>query len=442
MPAGNLGIVSGVSFLSHFGLSRPYRFERIILAGLAVVLGMLAVGAALWMRSIGELPVSGPRGEYFLYLLALLVLAIGLVRWPWVAGMLLALAALELTGGAGLFALQRERLVDASLMPPGHFELQRFQWHALLQAVPIPSLDVTSPTGLTIRHTSEGTRGKDPVGSLEGRTVIATIGGSTTYDIGESEGSTWSDRLARVLDEGDEDGNNHGQGRFFIVNHGVPGYTTAEHLIQTAFYQRKFGQQPRCALYYVGWNDLRNAHIPNLDAGYADFHLPSQIDSLQVRRVGGAHVTISPVLTLLLRFVAREFDTARYFVDPYGRPAASGDDPALTEIYERNIRAISAINRQRGVTTIWVGQLLNRERMGGKGRYGWLPLVRDRDVGPLLDSFNAILARTARDLGDIYVDIPPPSFVDADFVDNGHFSGRGSQRFAAILAPVVRQACR
>ena len=135
-------------------------------------------------------------------------------------------------------------------MPPGKFEPQRFEWHPLLQAVPIPSLKLTSSTGLAIQHTREGTRGKDPAGSLEGRTVIATFGGSTTYDIGAGEGETWPDRLAEALGD-----------RYFVVNHGVPGYTTAEHLIQTAFYQTKFGKPPRCAIYYVGWNDLRNAHI-------------------------------------------------------------------------------------------------------------------------------------------------------------------------------------
>ena len=100
---------------------------------------------------------------------------------------------------------------------------------------------------------------------------MATFGGSTTYDIGAGEGDTWSDRLADALEQGD-------RGRFFVVNHGVPGYTTVEHLIQTAFYQTKFGKSPRCAIYYVGWNDLRNAHIPDLDPAYADFHLPSQVD--------------------------------------------------------------------------------------------------------------------------------------------------------------------
>ena len=346
---------SAIFFLRHFGLSRPYRFERAILAGLAILLALLAVLAAVWMRATDELPLRGPRGEYFLYLLMLLVLVVALVRWPRLAGAVLALTAFELAWGAGLFALKRTGIAAESLMPPGKFEPQRFEWHPLLQAVPIPSLKLTSSTGLAIQHTREGTRGQDPAGSLEDRTVVATFGGSTTYDIGAGEGETWSDRLAQALGD-----------RYFVVNHGVPGYTTAEHLIQTAFYQTKFGRPPRCAVYYVGWNDLRNAHIASLDPGYSDFHLPSQIDSQKVRRVGGAHVTFSPLLTLLMRFVAAHLDTARYFADPYSQPPVSGDDPNLDAIYKRNIAAISAINRRRGVTTIWVGQLLNRERLHGR----------------------------------------------------------------------------
>src|SRR4030095_12428851 len=133
--------------------------------------------------------------------------------------------------------------------------------------------------------TAQGTRGKDPAGSLDGRTVVATVGGSSTYDVGAGEGDTWGDRPAGELNKGSD--------RYFIVNHGVPGYTTVEHLVQTAFYQDKFGKRPRCAIYYVGWNDIRNAHIDDLDPGYADFHLPSQVDTLQVRRFGGAKITFS-----------------------------------------------------------------------------------------------------------------------------------------------------
>lgn len=421
---------SATFFLDHFGLRPPYRFERVILAGLAVLLALLALLAAVWMRAIDELALHGPRGEYFLYLLVLFALVLALVRWPRLASVVLVLMAFELAWGAGLFVLQRAGLATASLMPPSKLEPQRFEWHPLLQAVPIPSLKLTSSTGLAIQHTREGTRGRDPEGSLEDRTVVATFGGSTTYDIGAGEGETWPDRLAQVLGD-----------RYFVVNHGVPGYTTAEHLVQTAFYQTRFGKPPRCAIYYVGWNDLRNAHIARLDPGYADFHLPSQIDSQKVRRVGGAHVTFSPLLTLLMRFVAANLDTARYFADPYGQPPASGDDPNLDAIYKRNIAAISAINRQRGVVTIWVGQLLNRERLTGEGRYGWLPLVRDRDLWPMQQKLNEVLKQTADGLGDTYVGIDPETFTGPDFVDQGHFSARGARRFADDLAPIVRRLC-
>ena len=92
--------------------------------------------------------------------------------------------------------------------------------------------------------------------------------------------------------------------------------------------------------------------------------------------------------------------------------------------------------------TIWVGQLLNREGLKGDGHYGWLPLVRDRDLWPLQQRFNAILERTALSLGDVYIAISPDSFGAADFIDNGHFSVGGARRFAEHLAPAVREACR
>ena len=419
--------------LAYVGLRRPYRFERAIVAALALVLAIAVILTAGWLIAIGELTSFGPRACYFLYLLVLVALALALVRWPWLAAALLVLAAIDFGWGVGSYALRHYTIGASSLLPADKAEPARFRWHALLQAVPVPSLQLTSATGLAISHSSEGTRGKDPApNSLQGRTVVATFGGSTTYDIGAAEGNTWSDRLGERL----------GADRFFIVNHGVPGYTTVEHLIQTAFYQTKFGKPPRCALYYVGWNDLRNAHITDLDPAYADFHLPSQVDSLKVRRVGGSHVTISPLLTMAMRLVSANFDTVRYFADPYGKEPLTDDDPALAALYERNIRAISAINRQRGVVTIWVGQLLNRARLSGDGRYGWLPLVRDRDLWPMQQKFNAVLARTAQELGDIHVDVPTGAFTDTDFVDNGHFSGPGAQRFAEYLAPVVRDACR
>jgi hypothetical protein len=411
---------------AHFGLARPYRFERVIAASIALILMIALAVAAVWLLAIGQLS-PGPRAGYFLYLGIVLVLALALVRWPKIAAALLALAALDLFWGVGSYGS------TTPLLPPLQSETLRFRWHPLLQVVPIPSLQIISPTGLAISHTSQGTRGREPAPvSIEGRAVVATYGGSTTYDIGVGEGDTWSDRLYEVL----------GRKGYFVVNNGVPGYTTVEHLMQTAFYQDKFGRKPRCTVYYVGWNDLRNAHIPHLDAAYADFHLPSQVDSLKVRRIGGSDVTVSPLLTVLARFASDQVDTVQYSADPKG-PPGTGDDAALLKLFERNMRAISAINRQRGIPTVWVGQLVNEAAFfTGDGSYGWLPLVRDRDVPAMLEHLNGVLIRTAADLGDTGVAIAPDRFGPQDFVDNGHFNPRGARRFAEIIAPAVRDACR
>ena len=159
-----------------------------------------------WLVAIEELTAFGPRAFYFLYLLALLLLAVALVRWPWLAGALLILALVDFGWGVGSYAFGHP-LGAASLLPPHQAEPPRFQWHALLQVVPMPSLHFISPTGLAISHTSEGTRGREPAPhSSRTRNVVAIFGGSTTYDIGAGEGDTWSDRLAAALEQGDGNG--------------------------------------------------------------------------------------------------------------------------------------------------------------------------------------------------------------------------------------------
>ncbi len=401
----------------------------------ALFLLAVLVTAAVWLNSIDELAWWGPRIAYFGYLVVLLVAALVVSRWPRLSWTLLVLALIELSWGLGSFALDRGGAGTASLLPPNAAEAQRFQWHPLLQAVPIPSIHVVSSTGLAFSHTSQGTRGREPAPSdIDGHVMVATYGGSSTYDIGVGEGDTWSDRLADGL----------GRDRYFVVNNGVPGYTTVEHVVQTAFYQDKFGQRPRCAVYYVGWNDLRNAHIAPLDPAYADFHLISQVDSLKLRRIGGSNVTPSPVLTLLARLAGNAVDTVHYpdGHDPYAQKMGQGEDPVMEADFERNLRTISAINRARGVATLWAGQLLNRASFTSDGIYGWLPLVRDRDVPAALDALNRRLVRTAEELGDRSIALPPDSFGPADFVDNGHFSVRGAKRFAQALLPIVREVCR
>ena len=109
--------------------------------------------------------------------------------------------------------------------------------------------------------------------------------------------------------------------------------------------------------------------------------------------------------------------------------------------FERNVRTISAINRDRGVKTLWIGPLLNRARLQGNDMYGWLPYVRDRDVWPLQQRINEILARTAKALDDPPIPAPIEAFGADDFIDQGHFSPQGARRFVAYIAPVVAREC-
>ena len=120
----------------------------------------------------------------------------------------------------------------------------------------------------------------------------------------------------------------------------------------------------------------------------------------------------------------------------------SGSDPVLEAFYQRNVRSISMINRGRGVRTIWVGQVLNVAVLDDDRIYGWLPFVRNRDVWPLLDTFNRRLRAEAAALGDPYIEIRPDDFSPEDFSDNGHFREAGALKLARLLVPSVAKECR
>lgn len=424
-------MVLSTLILRHAGLVRPYDFERllcVLAAGLlAIFVGAFALGCAL----TGELIRYTPREDYFIYLAALVVAGAVLARWPAIAAVPLALATIDLSLGMGSLALRETGHAFHSILPHNYNFDRRFKSHALLQARPIPSLSV-EVTGNQVSHSSEATRGRDhDPAELARKSVIAVFGGSATYDIAVGDDDTWPNQLERQL----------GPANFAVINHGVPGYSTVEHLVQTAFYQDAFGVPPKCALYFIGWNDIRNAHIDGIDPGYARFHLRSQLDGLQVRPFGGSYRSTSPFATLIVRSVSNWLETVRPPRRISGEPKA-GSDPVLEAFYLRNVRSISMINRGRGIRTIWVGQILNLAVLDDDEVYGWLPLVRNKDVWPLLSRFNKLLTGEALALGDVYVDARPDHFSSDDFRDNGHFLESGSLKLARLLAPIVEQACR
>jgi lysophospholipase L1-like esterase len=416
--------------VDHAGLQRPYRFDRTFAVLAALALGAVVGAVAVRLSLRHELTLQTPRGWYFLYLAGLLALALALARRPRLAAIALSLAALEVGLGFGSAVLYKYRLSSSESLFPRNYTRPAYGWHPLLQVLPLPmARDQADKARLFIN--AERLRGPQRApAELKGKVVIALFGGSTTLDFVSPEGRTWADQLERLL----------GPDRYAVINRGISGYTTVEHVLQTAFYQESFGVAPACAVYYIGWNDLRNAHIVELDPGYADYHLRSMVDALEARRAVRPVLSVSPTLSLFGRLAGLAFDTVRPAAPPNGQ-ASAAPDPALEAIYRRNIEAISAINRQRGIRTIWIGQVMNRANLTRDQTDGWLPFVHEKDVWPLINRLNGIVRDEAARLGDVNADIPVDDFSPADFGDEGHFAPAGSLKFATLLAPQVKQAC-
>jgi hypothetical protein len=402
---------------------RPYRFERTLVALFAVALFVIVAALASYLYAQGHLTIGTSRSWYIACVLGLVVLALALAPFPRLAAVLLSLAAVELGLGMGALALYKYRLIPSPALVPSNDDgsAVRYAWHPLLQARPVPD-------GRLIN--SDGQRGREwTAAELRGKTLVALFGGSTTFEGPLPTGRTWPDRLQALL-----------PADFVVINHSRDGLTSAEIAIQTMFYERTKGVSPACAVYFMGANDVRNAHIRSLDPAYADFHLPNQIDGFRVRR-GDVPDAISPLAILLGRIVGSMVDTARPPV-PEGQ-VSSSPDPRVEEIFARNVATISAINRQRSIRTIWVGVLMNRAELASDALLEWAPFVRQKDLPEFVDRLNAVVKRQAPMMGDVYVGLPVELFEQGGgFRDFVHFSEAGSLLFAKMMLPIILENCR
>jgi lysophospholipase L1-like esterase len=387
----------------------------------------VAAAVALYLWHDHKLTLGSYRCWYFLYIGAAGLIAFALPRKSQViAAALVALAWIDLGLGVGSGVMRRLHLGPSILAPD--IPQTPTAWHPLLQAVPRRTpLDVHVHAFINSQHLRGPER--DPA-TLRTKRVVALFGGSTTFDIVAADGQTWGDRLEGLLGPD-----------FAVLNHGVMGYTTAENLIQTAFYESSYGVEPRCAVYYEGWNDARNSHVSNLDPAYAHFHLRNQIDAQGARRLSPVWLTVSPVLRALSRLVVWVTDTARPIGTPDGE-VSGAPDPAVEAIYVRNFDTISAVNRARGIKTVWIGQIINHTLTADTPTSEWVPFVPDKDLWPIIERLNALAHERARKLGDIYIDVPLDAFEASDFFDEGHFYPQGSAKFARLLAPAIASACR
>jgi hypothetical protein len=258
-----------------YGFGKPYDFHKILpfLAGLFLLLTIL-VAAGARFAATGYLNWGALRDAYSLYLVGLSLAGMLLSIFPRIAWFVLAICFTEFLIGIGGYALAAIHVLPMQLFPAnaaGTAPVGQFQYHPLLQVIPTPNYSRLHP--FAISHDSNGIRGPERTSTeLKQQVVVATLGSSTTYDLAVPNGQTWSDDLEQQLGRG-----------YAVINHGVPGYSTVENLLQTLFYLDTYGVRPRCAVYF-GWNDIHIAHLPNLDPAYANFHLLNQFDIMNVRK--------------------------------------------------------------------------------------------------------------------------------------------------------------
>lgn len=415
--------------LTAYGFARPYNFTRAIPFLISLMFLVMVLGSAAVMVLTGELHWGTYRFAYFVYAGTLALGAATLSFVPRLAWCMIILCLIELSFGLVSSWLARSGLMNQTLLPENlRIISSQYQFHPLLQGRPTPNFRLVFPDG-TLQHNSQGLRGAERIPTTLSRSVVvATLGGSSTYDIALLEGKTWPEALERKLGT-----------KYAVLNYGVPGYSTAEHIIQTIFYLNAYGLKPHCALYYVGWNDIRSAHIPTLDPAYADFHLLSQSGNLLVRSPVVAR--ISPVARITVRLFQSWADGLPLPKGYSGHIPNNKSDERLENIFRSNLNTIATINRSRGIETIFVGQILNRAKLRDERTSVWFPLVRNSDVWPLQARFNTILAETAESTGVAHANLPIEDFEDGDFIDNGHFSAKGSEKFATLLAEIVQTRC-
>ena len=416
---------SNKRFSNYFGMAEPYNFSIAMPALVAFFLLACVTLLAIGMVATDRLHLGTPRGNFFIYLFVLSFIALISVRKPKLSWTFIGLLFIEFSlAFVPYFAGKVGLKLSDNLLPAA--TNSRFEYHPILQGVPEPNYSSILPDGGTLTHTSFGTRGPQPSDEvLKSGTLINAYGGSTTYDVAVSDDQSWPHQLNIQL------GSNVG-----VINRGVPAYTSADNLLQTSFYDQVNGRTPTCSIYYEGWNDARNAHIPTPDAAYADTHVLSLVNELQVRKGNG----FTPIMTLLSQMPLIGQDTVPT-PKGYADAKISGQaDQTLNDRFRKNIQSIVAINNSRNVKTVFIGQILNASELVGDAP-GLIPNVPKGKVIEFIADLNAIMKEEALKLGATYIDANQSQFTANDFVDEGHFNANGSAKFANQIAPEVKIAC-
>ena len=307
----------------------------------------------------------------------------------------------------------------------------QFTHHSMLEGMPTPNYQSEE-----INHTAFSTRKTTPPKTADAPTIV-TIGGSTTYGTDGDE-NTWSSLLAQ-------------QANLNVVNMGVLGYSSAEHVVQTAFWAPEFN--PQCAVYYVGWNDLRSVGVNDIRPDYSGFHGKRQGMMLGVspnafkfyqpnalEYVATFQAYINWRRTRLENFLSDNFPWWR---DNTGAGIITAEtNPEALAYFIQNMETIITINKARGVKTILIPQVMNYDMLEEEDARPWTPFLSAKAMRNILGEYNRTLVAMADEENVFAIEeVLDLDWRDELFIDEGHFNPAGAKLFADGIVNKVASVC-
>lgn len=282
---------------------------------------------------------------------------------------------------------------------------------------------------LTYSHNSSGYRSEEfardkPLDKIR----IVALGGSTTYGVGVNNNETWPNHLAEELGA-----------KYEVINMGVPGYSSAENIIQTELYLSEL--QPDVAIYLIGLNDLRNINIEGLKPDYSDFHRPSLYGAFGLCENENLPSLASLKLLVLIGQKLSLVDVCPNQAIDVKTRAHNGVDEHAFSIYVYNLNRIVEACRTRGIEVMFVPQILLEEVLKTGDYSWWVPYVPTEKVDDMMRAYNIALKAVANNNGVPFVsDVLEHSWQKEDFVDLSHFNNEANMELAQLIATKLRSS--
>ncbi len=260
---------------------------------------------------------------------------------------------------------------------------------------------------------------------------VAVLGGSSTFGTGVTDADTWPALLQARLGDG-----------YSVINYGVPSFSTAEAIIQMSLIVPAI--KPDIIVLYEGWNDIFRYHTGDspdyynhgMDM-YAVLVLPVEQNQSLMGRLEG--------LSAIVKFATKIKN--KFFRGADSAPCKKFDapDPDVDSVYVRNLETLKLLSERVAPYTLFVPQVLNYDEFlthGDDTDCNWFAggHVQNSAMPRLMDRLNLFMRDVCSkdDPRCMYVDgVLNVDWEPDDFVDYGHFSRKGGEKFADVLNQVI-----